>query len=420
MKAGFGKGEIIFPQEMFPLEGFCGIHDNPHARVMVIDSGKDKMALAALELVNCPKREIDICREMISKATDTPVEHVWIHMTHAITTPHEPGPLGPPDKRPPITDNDLRKRELFYTAIENALQGALEELQAGYDEVRFGWETGDCEINTNRDVETPFGWWIGAGQERPSNHKMTVLRMEHMDGSLAGCFVSYGLKPCAVDNSGMQNKTRLVSSEVCGIACTKAEQTLGVPVLFCMSAAGDQIPVKTSLKEVVNEQGEVVLADEGVEAGFAYAEELGAVMGQSITDIAESAVCDRTEAVTGWEQFSFSWEKCKGGARTPRKTLVCEPEGDSAKVTAELFRLGDTVFLAERPELNAQTEAELIEQTPFERMILMSMVNGEMKYMPDRWSFEHASWEAQSSMMMPGAAEKFVEEAVGCMTKMFD
>lgn len=415
MRAGFGRGEIVFPEELFPLEGFCGIHDNPHVRVMALDSGTDKMALAALELVNCPAREVEICRQMISEATGTPVEHVWIHMTHAITTPHEPGPMGPPDKRPPVTEEDLKKRELFYAAIETAMKAALEELKERYTEVRFGWGTGMCEANTNRDIETPFGWWIGEGSSRPSNHKMSVLRVEALDGTPVGHFVSYGLKPCAVDNSGMKEGKRLVSSEVCGMACTKAEQELGAPVLFCMSAAGDQIPVKTSFREVVDENGTAQLADEGVEAGFAYAEELSSVMGASVVEIARAASCDRTEAQTGWTSLSFEWEKRKGGRRTLQKELVNEPEGRTAEFTAELFRLGDAVFLAERPEVNAQTELELIEQSPFEHMILMSMVNGEMKYLPDRWSFEHATWEAQSSMLMPGAAEKFVEEAVACM-----
>lgn len=415
MKAGFGRGEIIFPEELFPLEGFCGVHDNPHIRVMALDGGRDKMAFAALELVNCPAREVGICRQMISEATGTPREQVWVHMTHAITTPHEPGPMGPPDKRPPVTEEDLKKRELFYRAIETAMEQALKELNESYTDVRFGWSSGMCEVNTNRDVETPFGWWIGEGSGRPSNHKMSVLCMENMDGTPAGYFVSYGLKPCAIDNSGMREGKRLVSSEVCGMACTRAENELGAPVLFCMSAAGDQIPVKTSFREVVDENGKAQLADEGVEAGFAYAKELGDTMGDAIIRIAREASCDQTEAATGWKKLSFEWERRRGTGRTPQKELVNEPEGKKTEFTAELFRLGEAVFLAERPEVNAQTELELIEQSPFEHMILMSMVNGEMKYLPDRWSFEHATWEAQSSMLMPGAAEKFVEEAVVCM-----
>ena len=29
LKVGAGRSEIVFPQELFPHEGFKGIHDNP-------------------------------------------------------------------------------------------------------------------------------------------------------------------------------------------------------------------------------------------------------------------------------------------------------------------------------------------------------------------------------------------------------
>ena len=40
------------------------------------------------------------------------------------------------------------------------------------------------------------------------------------------------------------------------------------------------------------------------------------------------------------------------------------------------------------------------------------MVGGGMKYMPDQASYERLSWEALTSMLMPGAAEKFVDTAI--------
>ena len=40
------------------------------------------------------------------------------------------------------------------------------------------------------------------------------------------------------------------------------------------------------------------------------------------------------------------------------------------------------------------------------------MINGGMKYMPDKKSYDELHWEALSSMLMPGAAEKFVETAL--------
>lgn len=419
MKAGFGKGEIIFPEELFPLEGFCGVHDNPHVRIMVLAFEQLSMAIAAMELVNVPKRELNYCREQVSNVFGIDKEQVWVHMTHAITTPHEPGPMGPPDKRPPLTEEDQKKRELFYGAIEHAVDEAIASAKQDYGEAVLGWGKGECHLAVNRDVETPWGWWIGAKGNRPSNPRMMVLRVEDTCGGVKGAFVSYGIKPCAIDNSGMKDNSRLVSSEICGVASMRAEDELKAPVLFVMSAAGDQIPKKTSLYDEVVE-GEILTRDEGVKAGLSYAKELGNAMGEAILEIAGKAVCKKPEEKTAWAYISFDWEKRGGGPRRVlTKQMTNEPTGDTVQFTSEIFVVGDTAFVAERPEVNAQTELELIEASPFTNTILMSMVNGELKYLPDRWSVEHSTWEAQSSALMPGAAEKFVEEAVKKLTELY-
>ena len=46
---------------------------------------------------------------------------------------------------------------------------------------------------------------------------------------------------------------------------------------------------------------------------------------------------------------------------------------------------------------------------PYEHTLIVSMVNGGQKYMPHREAYDNFTWEAQSSMLMPGAAEAWVE-----------
>lgn len=419
MKAAFSKSEIIFSKEMFPLEGFSGIHDNPHVRMMYLEYGKEKMALAAVELVNVPQRAIEYCQRVISDVMDIPTEKVWVHMTHAITTPHEPGTMGPPGRRPYATGEDLRKRKLFYNSIEAAIDQAAGILKADVEEAYSGWGTGECLANQNRDVKTPYGWWIGENGTGPSNHEMKVLKIENVKGKLKGIFVNYGIKPCAIDNSGMRNGERLVSSECTGMACSLAEEKLGAPVLFVMGAAGDQIPLHMSLHEEVTDEGDVRYRDEGVEKGFAYAAEAGNMMCDSMIKIVAEIMCkaptEENELCVGWKKIEFLWKRRKAsGPYRIQKELTHEPDGE-AVFSAEVFRLGDTFFLAERPEVNTKTELELMEACPLKRVILMTMVNGEMKYLPDKESFEKSTWEAQSALLMPGAAEKFVEEATAAM-----
>ena len=418
MIAGFGKGVIRFPQEMFPEEGFRAVHDDPHARLLVLKTGQDAFALLALELVMCPDDLVRAWQKKIGGEFDLASEKVWVHVNHTITTPHEPGPKGPPDKRPAPTPEDIRKQKLYRAAVEAGIDGAIAAAKADLAPTRLGWGTGESLVNGNRDVATPFGWWVGPAGDGPSNHTMTVLRLDNPDGTPKGFVMFHATKPCAIDNSGMRENTRLVSGDVCGTACLGMEEHFGVPALFCMTAAGDQVPVKQSLLDVVTDKGEVVQADEGPEKGLEYVAELGKQMAADAIKIAESIACGEENCVTGWGHVSFTWQKRRSG---PHRQLTrrLEHVGDGvAEVTAEIFRLGDTVLVAAKPEINCVTERELMEESPFARTLLITMVNGGMKYMPDQSSFDRATWEAQSSMLMPGAAERFVETTVAQLRTM--
>ena len=72
-------------------------------------------------------------------------------------------------------------------------------------------------------------------------------------------------------------------------------------------------------------------------------------------------------------------------------------------------------LVAVKPEVNVITEKQLQEWSPFETTLLLSMVNGGLKYMPDAGSYERCTWESQSAMLMPGAAERWVEETVSAL-----
>lgn len=420
MLAGFGKGEIIFPQEMLPIEGFCGIHDNPHIRIMYLKGKADALALCVMELVNVPEKEIAYARERMAEVFEIPEEKTWVHMTHAITTPHELGPMGPPEKRPPITERQKEQKIMFSEAIRSAFEEALAGTKEDFSVCRLGWGRGNCMANQNRDVKTSYGWWIGIHGEGPTDKEMDVLRVEDEHGKLKGIFVNYGLKPCAADNSGMDTQTRQISSDCCGMASTLVEETLDAVVIYTMGAAGDQVPVKTSLLEIVTDSGQIEKQDEGAEKGLEYAGEVAEILTKSILEISENIICSEAEMPMGWEYVAFDWGLQKRRPRLLTKTVTYEAEGKTGSYTAEVFRLGEAVLIANRTETMAQTRLELKEKSPFMYTMILCMTNGEAKYMPDMLSAERGTWEAQSSKYLPGCAEKFVEETVMAMKKLTD
>ncbi|MCD7832985.1 MAG: hypothetical protein LUH00_03195 [Lachnospiraceae bacterium] len=437
LSAGAGKAEIIFPQEMFPTDGFCGVHDTPCLRILVLDCGV-RVAIAAAELVNVPDDAISQCQEMISDKTGTRKENVWIHATHAITTPHAPLdpsiPINLPGGRPPRKENDRkngekrpgppmdpdgpRKRRLFISAILEATKEAAQQAADSFGPAILGVGTGFCDVNVNRDVETPFGWWVGINPDGPSNKTATVIKVENPGGEPIGYLISYGVKPCAVDNSQMEQKTRLVSADVPGEACRILEQKFGAPCLFVMSAAGDQVPKEQALTEYVTEEGIVAKRDEGVQKGLEMVSRLGGEMAEAVAAVIADTKCTVSAPSISRGAASVKVEAKERVPMKPVKNPVFQPDGRVIDLDADLITIGDLALVAVKPETNVPTEAQLQEQSPFSHTLLMSMVNGGMKYMPDQDSYDRGTWEALSSMLMPGCAEKWVAAVTDALNEM--
>ena len=414
--AGFGKGTIKFPSELFPIEGFCGIHDDPHARLAVIKTDESAVAILALELVNVPGHMIASYRKKIATTFLLEESRVLVHITHAITTPHEPGPKGPPDKRPPLTEEDIVKQKLFKKAVDSAVAEAILCAVSNMGCARMGIATGDCDVNVNRDINTPFGWWIGENGEGIVNHKMTVISVIDSDGKSNGIIVNFGMKPCAVDNAGMKEGKRLISSEVCGRFCNRMEDEFGVPVLYCMSAGANSVPYKTALVDSVDDNGKVCQKDYGVEVGFEYVETISEEMYSAACKIYDKVKTFKVSPIR-WKQIAFSYPRRRGGPREIKKELTHIQDG-TVEVTADLLCLGNIAIIAAKPEITVELEEQILKDSPFEHTLLLTMTNGEMKYLPDEDGFEKGTWEAQSSMLMPGGANKFKESVCGALKEL--
>ena len=159
--------------------------------------------------------------------------------------------------------------------MDHAVAEAIESAKKDMGEAGLGWSNGICNVNVNCDIETSCGWWIGNNPDAYSNHQMTVLRVTTPGGALKGLFVSFGMKPAVIDNAGRAGNQRLVSAEVAGFFCRKMEENYRVPVIYAVSAGGNQMPRKTALRSSVTNEGAVIEQDLGVVQGLAYAREQG-------------------------------------------------------------------------------------------------------------------------------------------------
>ncbi len=383
LKAGAGAGTIELDPDIFPTEGFDGtINDDPHVRILLLEAG-ERAAIVSCELVNTPEDVVTGIIEMVSDQAEVPEENVWVHSTHAITTPHEPG------------------NESVLEAAGDALEQALDS----FAPAKVGVGTIECDVNANRNIETPEGVlggpYYGPGSTEYSNKTMTIVRFDGTDGEPIAFFMSYGIKPTAIDNSEMDAGTRVISTDVPGKACALVEEEFGAPCLFCMPAAGDQYPKEMTVYYALDEQSNTMEeVDLGVEAGLEIMNRLGDEMGEAAIELAGSIACEANESVVSSAVDSFT--------ATERNKDV--------EVTVSTLRLGDIAFVGFKQELDAQTEKEIQEGSPFEYTLLISFLNGDGKYMPHDAAYDYndgrGTFEVRKSSFQRGSAEQLVELAL--------
>ena len=393
LRAGAGNGEIIIDGTFYPVEGFGGeVHLNPYVRVLLLEQ-ETRIAIVSFEMVAIGENYIEPYKEIVSGITGTPVDNVWIHATHAITTPHSPGDAG--------------KAALLDEAMTKAQTEASTEAAGSFQNAVMGVGTGYCDVNANGNILIDGQYYVGEGSDLPSNKEMTILRFDSLAGDPIGFMVSYGIKPTAIDNSEMKEETRQISSDVPGVACRMMEAEFGVPAMFVMPAAGDQIPKQIGVHWVAGEDGKPVEVSESVERGIEVVERLGGEMGEAAIDIAYDVTYTNEKQAISIDETTFTWPtKNKDGEMT---------------VAVRGITIGDEVaFVGFSPEVNALTERQLWEASPYEHTLLMSFINGDQKYMPDATMAEPESWQWKRSGFSVGAAEHFVEVAANLLTGMTD
>src|SRR5262249_54231410 len=83
----------ISPAAGTPMAGYystrlsTGVHDDLHAKAIVMASGAEQVALVACDLVGIPPAVIEEAREMIQRNTGIPGANIMISATHSHTGP---------------------------------------------------------------------------------------------------------------------------------------------------------------------------------------------------------------------------------------------------------------------------------------------------------------------------------------------
>ncbi|MEO6809866.1 MAG: LamG-like jellyroll fold domain-containing protein, partial [Isosphaeraceae bacterium] len=193
------------------------VNDAPHARCLVLDDGKTRIAIVVVDSCMVPRDLLDRAKGLASKATGIPVERMLISATHTHSAPSSMGALGS------AADED------YVAFLPGKIAEGIEKAVAALTPAKIGWGVIDAVDQTHcrrwirrpdRIIKDPFGdLTVRAnmhpgfqnpdtiGPSGPSDPGLSIVSVQSLDGKplalLANFSMHYvGASPVSADYYG--------------------------------------------------------------------------------------------------------------------------------------------------------------------------------------------------------------------------
>ncbi len=441
--AGAGKAHIQFPDEAFPTakEKYTGVHDLPHARVLVLEQKGKIFTILNLEIVNVFPDTREKIVQALCEETEVNPRNIWYHNCHVLSTPHAwkvdlsdmrgPGPGSPGgpggpsgNDRPKFTRSEQEQKsvELVSTAICDAVRAAAREAKAVLTPATIGSGYGYSTANANRNLEFQDGWWVSCNDEGCVEHAIPILRIDKENGDLLAVLFGFHAQPAVLDMLVLENGERLVSGDIAGYSTEFIEQEYpGSVAMYFTGAGGDGTPYFRGDYLLRGRGGRMITRNAG-EKSYLLAEMLGERIGQQVLMATERIHTEQCQADVSIAEIKVTLPKRKREERRierpngPTRTFDFVEDG-TIDMPLSAMRIGDMGFIGLIPEIDQQTAIDIREASPFATTMVSTFTNsgptesGIGKYMGQKDCYDRVTFQAVNSMFAEGAAETTAKRA---------
>jgi len=229
------------------------------------------------------------------------------------------------------------------------------------------------------------------------------------DKQLIAILFNYSVQSSVLEKLRQHDGSRCVSGDLAGEAMRWLESVHDdMPVaIFALGAAGDQAP---------NEQAK---QDSGME-GMGLAKQQGQTLGCSVKKVLEQMTYYVPEAPLKIELMKLPLRQ----QVMPKNIKALQPThayhyeaAAEVDFALEFFALGNLLLLGVRAELCTNTAQAILREFPQLEMMVMTMVNGSAKYMPEKEAYAKFKYEAMNSPFAEGCAETLKETVIQVVAK---
>ena len=381
------------------------VHDELHARCIVLDDGQTKIALAICDNVGIPREVFDAAKQMVHEATGIPVDHLLMSATHthSATSARSDNML--------VHANQLNSYQSFLARrIADGIRQAATNLQPA----RIGWGAVDVPgqvfnrrwyLKPGNPMPNPFG-----GQDKvqmnppagspkldrpagPTDPQVSFVSIQATSGRPIALLGNYSLHYVGGVPAGH------ISADYFAVFADKITQLLGAdrldpPFVGILSngTSGDinniNFPKGAARKPSYVKMREV--ADEVAEAVYQalpkvrYHDWLPLGAAQSELTLATRKPTPEMLAYVKQVMAKPAGAKPAGPHERAyaERVLQINESPDSITILLQTLRIGDLGIAAIPFEVFAETGLEIKQKSPFKPTFTIELANGSYGYLP--------------------------------------
>jgi hypothetical protein len=381
MEIGFAKVNITPPILTCTNGGFFddpkefhkGVHDELHARAVVLREKDLVAAIVSADLINLPRPTVNHIKEMIETHTGIPGDSVILHATH-----QHSGPFSYRKKA------GIRN-DAYWTVTEQKIAGAVYSALQAMRECLVGAGSAELDMALNRRILQEDGSVLylpdhpGLTPNQPVDTEVGIISFRKLDKRPLVTVINYSCHPLTVGFV-----PRLISADFPGAVVGEVENRLFGSTVYTGGACGNIHPKRHC-------------------EGFEAMDELGRAIGDKVL-----------------ETMPFIKTQKGEGLRTVRKEVDLElvPEKMDENEDIEEFRngstyrfditviaLNDIAFVAIPCEYFVELQLEIKQQSPFAHTYMLTTSNGNAGYIPDRTAYGQGGYEVNIAKFVPGSGE---------------
>ncbi len=405
IRAGAGKTVVQLSHQQFPVDGFVGVHDSLYVRSIVVKDDDRSLAIIIMDQTSIGINMIEDVKRIVQLRSGIKSDDCIVCASHNFSSPS----VMSRSERNKAWQPDYEK--VVLKSVDRAMQIALSTLK----DATIHYAKTTCKVAINRDIKTEKGWWLGYDDNGFTDPELSVISIDNLDGAPIAVLLNLALQSSVLDKSVVSNGQKLISADIAGAATEYVERYLDNNAVcgFLVGCAGDQAPILQANRYITSNTDSIYRKDIH-EAGYSIVELLGERIGNSAIRVLKSGERIVNQSI---KVERFDVEVSKQAYSDKRKlegpvNYYEYKKGDIAKIPVVIIKIGNIALVGVRQELNAITGYNLKKRSPYDKTIVVNMVDGADKYIPDSGGYDKFTYEARNSFYMKGSAEIVTDKVI--------